>query len=98
MKNIADMFGKLAEFQKQMEETKQKLSTKVVTAESGGGLVKVTASGQLRITHIDIDQELMDDKEMLADLLVAAVNKALDEASAVAEAEMRQNMPPIPGL
>ena len=98
MKNIAEMFGKLADFQKQMEETKQKLSTITVDAEAGGGMVKVSANGQLRITKIEIDPDVMDDKEMLTDLMVAAVNKALDQATAVAEVEMRQNMPSIPGM
>jgi nucleoid-associated protein EbfC len=96
MKDIAEMFGKLADFQKQMEVSKQKLGTLSVTAESGGGMLKVSANGHLRITKIEIDPDILSDKEMVEDLLLAAVNRALDQATALAEAEMRHNLPPMP--
>ena len=43
--NMADMFGKIAEMQRQMAETQEKLGAQTVTAEAGGGMVKVTANG-----------------------------------------------------
>lgn len=88
--NMADMFGKIAEMQRQMAETQEKLGAVTVTAEAGGGMVKVTANGLQRITSISIEKEVIDpqDAELLEDLVMAGVNKALEEASNVAKGEM----------
>ena len=88
--NMADMFGKMMDVQKKMAETQDHLASKSVTAEAGGGMVKVTASGQQRITAISIEKEVIDpeDVELLEDLIIAGVNKALDEAAGLAKDEM----------
>ena len=88
--NMADMFGKMMDMQKKMTEAQESLAEKTVTSEAGGGMVKVTANGAQRITSIKIDPDAIDpnDMELLEDLIIAGVNKALDEASNVARGEM----------
>ena len=88
--NMADMFGKMMDMQKKMSETQETLASVIVTAEAGGGMVKVTANGQQRVTAISIEKEVVDpeDVELLEDLIMAGVNKALEEAANVAKDEM----------
>jgi DNA-binding YbaB/EbfC family protein len=90
--NMADMFGKIAEMQKQMQQTQEELAKQTVTTEVGGGLVSVTANGAQRITAIKIDPTAVtpDDAEMLEDLILAGVNKALEEASGLAQSAMQK--------
>lgn len=89
---MADMFGKIAEMQQQMQKTQEELAQQTVTAEVGGGLVKVTANGTQRVTAIAIDPTAVspDDAEMLEDLIVAGVNKALEEAAQLAQSAMQK--------
>ncbi len=88
--NMADMFGMVMEMQKKMKEAQESLASKTVTAESGGGMVKVTANGARRITNIRIEPSAVDpeDVELLEDLVIAGINKALDEAEEMANKEM----------
>lgn len=88
--NMADMFGRIMDMQRKMSEMQENLAKKTVTAEAGGGMVKVTASGAQRITAIQIEPDAVDpeDKELLEDLIIAGVNKALDEAAEMARKEM----------
>jgi nucleoid-associated protein EbfC len=88
--NMADMFGRVMDMQRQMAETQEKLAARTTTAEAGGGMVKVTANGAQRITAIKIDPDAVDtsDLELLEDLVIAGVNKALEEAAAMARDEM----------
>ncbi len=88
--NMADMFGMVMEMQKKMKEAQENLAAKTVTAESGGGMVKVTARGNQRIANIRIEPDAIDsdDLEMLEDLVVAGVNKALENAEEMAKSEM----------
>ncbi len=88
--NMADMFGKIMEMQQKMSEAQEELGKKSTTVEAGGGMVSVTANGLQRITSVKIEPDAVDpeDLELLEDLVVAGVNKALDEAAALAKAEM----------
>lgn len=88
--NMADMFGKIMDMQKRVAEAQEALASKTTTAEAGGGMVKVTANGQLRITAIKIERDAVDpdDLELLEDLVVAGVNKALEQAADLAKEEM----------
>lgn len=90
--NMGDMFGKVMEMRQKMEEAQQALEAKTVTAEAGGGMVTVTANGGQRVTAIKIEPNVVDpdDMEMLEDLIIAGVNKALDEAAAMARTEMQK--------
>ncbi len=89
--NMADMFGKMMEMQNKMAEMQEELKKKTTTAEAGGGMVRVTANGAQRITALEIEPDAVDpdDLELLEDLVIAGVNKALDEAADMAQNEMR---------
>lgn len=88
--NMADMFGRMMDMQRRMAEAQEALAARTVTAEAGGGMVRVTANGQQRITAITVEPAVIDasDPEMLEDLLIAGVNKALAEAAEMAKEEM----------
>ena len=103
MNNMADMFGKVTEFQERMNA---ELSQVEVNAEAGGGMVKVKANGRREIISIELDPDIIDknDKEMLEDLVVAGVNKAMAEADRAAQTKqqslLKEMLPGggIPGL
>jgi len=88
--NMGDLVGKMMEMQKQMAVTQEELAKKTITVEAGGGMVEVTANGASRVTSIKIDPSVIDanDKELLEDLILAGVNKALEDAAAMAKDEM----------
>lgn len=96
------MMGKLQETQKKIEETKQRLDTVLVDEQSGDGLLRVTLTANREIKAIHIDDSLLDDKEQLEDYLILTLNKAIDKATSVNEAELgavaKQGMPNIPGM
>lgn len=89
--NMADLFGKMAEMQQKMADAQARLAEERVTAEAGGGMVTVTADGAGRVVQIKIDPEAVDpsDLELLEDLVVAGVNKALEASEAKRTAGMQ---------
>jgi DNA-binding YbaB/EbfC family protein len=90
--NMADLFGRMAEMQQRVADTQARLAEERVTAEAGGGMVAVTADGAGRVVSIKIDPAAVDpsDLELLEDLVVAGVNKALEQAEAIKAAKMQQ--------
>jgi DNA-binding YbaB/EbfC family protein len=90
--NMADMFGKISNMQAIMKEVQDRLGELTVEAEAGGGMVKVTANGNRKIVSIDLDKDVIDpeDKEMVEDLVVAGVNKALEKAEEAAKEKMQE--------
>jgi nucleoid-associated protein EbfC len=105
--NMADLFGRVMEMQRKMAETQEALAAKNVTAEAGGGMVRVTANGIGRIDAIKVEKEVVDpdDLELLEDLLVAGINKALEEAEKMRSEEVNKAagsfLPPgmdLPGM
>ncbi len=101
--NMADMFGKLNEMQSKVKEAQEKLGEVTVEADAGGGMVKVKANGKREVLSIEIDKDMVDpnDKEMLEDLVVAAVNKALEKAEEAGKQKMQdvyKDMMPGGGL
>ncbi|HPI19673.1 MAG TPA: YbaB/EbfC family nucleoid-associated protein [Candidatus Kapabacteria bacterium] len=101
--SMQNMLEQAKKVQQEIERIKSEVNQKLVTAESGGGLVQVTMTGGNEIIKIKISNEIVnpDDIEMLEDLVVAAVNKATHEAQQMVSAEMSKvsNMlPNLPGL
>ncbi|MCS7149696.1 MAG: YbaB/EbfC family nucleoid-associated protein [Caldimicrobium sp.] len=89
-KELQKLFKEVQRIQKRMEETAKELEEKTVTAQVGGGMVKVTANGRQEILSIEIEEELLkpEERDMLQDLIVAGVNEALKKAKALVEEEM----------
>lgn len=104
MFDMMKMMGKMKEVQAKVKEAQENLVHIKVTGESGGGMVKATVNGKKELVNLDIDQDLVkpDDREMLQDLIVAAVNKALQEVEVLAKEELKKStegmLPNIPGL
>ncbi|MBM2839606.1 MAG: hypothetical protein HW412_134 [Bacteroidetes bacterium] len=104
MPNMMGMMKQIQKMQEKMAQVQQELESKTVTGEAGGGMVKVTANGRQHVVKIQIEKEVVDpnDPEMLEDLIVAATNKALEEAAKLAQEEMAKvtsgMLPNIPGL
>ncbi len=102
--DMQGMLQKMQEMQQKIARVQQELEQQTVTAESGGGMVKVTADGRQKILQIKIERDVMnaEDGDMLEDLIVAAVNKAISDSQALSQAEMAKAtsglLPNIPGL
>ncbi len=74
--NLGDMGKMLEGFQEQAEKLQSEMASREFTVKTGGGMVKVTINGQGEVIDIDIDDALLDDKESLQILLIAAFNDA----------------------
>ena len=69
------------DMQKKLEEAQSQLSDIIVAAEAGGGMVSVKINGNQEILELTIDEEALDEeKELLEDLIVSAINKGLKKA------------------
>ena len=90
-----------AEMQKKLKEAQENLANIEVEGTSGGGLVKVTINGKNEIKKVDIDQSLIkaEEKEILEDLIVAAINEGRKKVEETAAEQMKNvtggmNLPP----
>ncbi len=96
------MMGKIKETQKKVEATKERLNTVMIDEASSDGLLKVTLTANREIKSISIDDSLLEDKEQLEDYLVLTLNKAIEKATKINEAELaavaKEGMPNIPGM
>ena len=83
------------QMQTQMQQAQEEAANEIVEASAGGGMVTVKATGGGEIVGITIDPRAIDpdDPEMLADLVLAAVNEALRSASALMESKMQGMLP-----
>lgn len=102
MFDMFNIMNKVKEAQEKMKATQENLVNINTTTEVGGGMVKVTINGHRQIVKMEIDPEIMNDKEMVQDLIIAAFNKASSEIDALIKQEMSKSMegilPNIPGL
>lgn len=100
--DLMGMMGKLQEAQKKVEETKLRLDTVLIHEQSNDGLFKVTLTANRKIKSISIDDSLLEDKEQLEDYFILVMNKAIEKASQINEAELaaaaKDGMPNIPGM
>ena len=89
--DMAGMMKKAQEMQTKMAEMQDELHNVMVTGESGAGLVKATASAKGELKALDIDPSIFngDDKEVVEDLIVAAIKDAQIKAADRAQEEMK---------
>ncbi len=90
MKNLGQMMQKVQEMQSRMGEMQQRLADMEVTGQAGGGMITATLNGKGELRGMKIDPSLINptEKEMLEDLIVAAVNDAKNKVDTAAQAEM----------
>jgi DNA-binding YbaB/EbfC family protein len=89
------MLQQAQQMQEQMMQAQEEAANEVVEASAGGGMVTVKATGRGEIVEIKIDPKAIDpdDPELLADLVMAAVNEALRSANAVMESKVQGMIP-----
>ena len=92
MKNIGSIMKQAQKMQAQMAKVQEELAQKTVEASAGGGMVTVVVTGKQEIRSITIEPEVIDasDKEMLQDLVVAAVNEGLRKSQEMVAEEMKK--------
>ena len=97
---LGNLMKQAQEMQANMQRAQEELASIEVTGESGGGLVKVTMTGRHEVRRISIDDSLVgDDKDMLEDLVAAAINDAVHRIENVTRERMSGltaglNLPP----
>ncbi len=98
---LAGLMKQATAMQENMKKAQDDLAFVEVTAEAGGGLVKVTMTCKHDVKRIEIDPSLLtDDKDMLEDLVAAAFNAAVRRAEEVSQEKMGKitaGMPSLPG-
>jgi nucleoid-associated protein EbfC len=94
------MMQQVQEMQTQMQQAQEELKNETVQATAGGGMVTVTATGNGEIKEITIDPKAIDpdDPEMLADMVVAAVNEALRSSQSLMESKLGPALGGLQGL
>lgn len=92
MGNMGAMMKQAQKLQKKMLKMQEELKTKTVEATAGGGMVTVIANGSQKIESIAIEKEVVDpeDVEMLEDLVLAAVNDALNKSQEMVSSHMNK--------
>ncbi len=103
MVNSGNMMKQAQQLQKKMAEAQNKLNDIEVEGTSGGGLIKVIATAKGIFKRISIDDSLIkqEEKEILEDLIVAAINDAKEKGEAAAQEEMKNltgGLPLPPGM
>ena len=86
---INKMIKKAQEMQSQMEKAQAELNSIEIEGQAGGGMVSVTVNGHKELVALNIDPEILnEDKEMIEDMILAAVNQGFQNAGKVAEEKM----------
>ena len=105
MPNMGKLMKQAQQLQSKMAKMQEELSEKTVEASAGGGMIVAVANGRQELVSIQIEQEVIDpdDAEMLQDLIMAAVNDALNRAKEMLNEEMGKmtqgmNIPGMPGM
>jgi DNA-binding YbaB/EbfC family protein len=104
MFDMMKMMGKMKEVQGKIKEAQDNLVRVNASGESGGGMVKVLVNGKKQVISVDIDPAILrsEDKVLVQDLIVAAVNKASEAVEILAKEEIKKAteglLPNIPGM
>lgn len=104
MLDMMKMMGKVKEMQARLKEAQDNLEKITATGEAGAGMVKAVVNGKKKLMALEIDPTILasSEKILVQDLVVAAVNKAMEEAEVKAKEELKKStegiLPNIPGL
>ncbi|CAN5494661.1 YbaB/EbfC family nucleoid-associated protein [soil metagenome] len=104
MIDMMKMLGKMKEVQAKVQEAQDKLEFITTSAESGAGMVKATVNGKKQVVALEIDKDIItpEDSQMMKDLIIAAINKALEDVDIKAKEELKKStegiIPDIPGM
>ena len=91
--NIAKMMQQAKKMKDGMAQMQEELASLEVVGESGGGLVKATVAGNHQVKRIELDDSLLaDDKAMLEDLIVIAINAGMADIEATSKAKQKDMM------
>jgi DNA-binding YbaB/EbfC family protein len=93
--DMNQLFEQMGQMQEQMKKAQEELANETVEATAGGGMITVVANGAGEIKQIKIDPKAIDpdDPELLADLVLAAVNEALRSARSLMESKVAGLLP-----
>jgi len=87
--NMSKLLKQAQDVQQEIEKVQSQLSDMVIESESGGGMVKVKVNGKQEVLELNIDDNTMkEDKEIIEDLIVSALNKALSKAQSDSQEKM----------
>ena len=89
--NMSKLLKQAQDVQKQIEKVQNQLSDMIIESEAGGGMIKVKVNGKQEVLELSIDQStLEEDKEVIEDLIVSALNKALSKAQSDSQDKMNR--------
>ena len=87
--NMSKLLKQAQSVQQEIEKVQNQLSDMIIEGESGGGMVKVKVNGKQEVLELNIDETTMEeDKEVIEDLIVSALNKALSKAQTDSQEKM----------
>jgi nucleoid-associated protein EbfC len=89
VKDPLKMLRQVQQMQDRMAKVQSELETETVEATAGGGAVTVVATGTQKVVSVKVDPEAAADHEMLQDLILAAVNEAMEKSKAMAASKMQ---------
>ncbi len=89
MKDPIKMLRQVQQMQDKMKKVQEELAIETVDATAGGGAVRVVATGTQKVVSVTIDPDAASDTEMLQDLVVAAVNEAMERSKQLAASKMQ---------
>lgn len=107
LKGLAGLMGQLPEMKKKMEAFQASLAEKTASGDAGAGAVRVTVNGRFQVQRIEIDPAMLGaltgtgadaDREMVEELIAAAVNEAMTRVQELLREEMSQLSGGLPGL
>ncbi len=97
MKGLNDLMKQAQDMQQKMQDSQAEIANLEVSGEAGAGLVKVVMTGRHDVKRVDIDKTLLsEDKEMLEDLIAAAVNDAVKKVEVSSQEKMQSITQGIP--
>jgi nucleoid-associated protein EbfC len=89
VKDPLKMMRQVQQMQERMSKVQAELETETVEATAGGGAVRVVATGAQKLVSVAVDPSAASDVEMLQDLVVAAVNEAMEKSKQLAASKMQ---------